>query len=207
MRVVRLGSVTTAIALVVAAGCAPYTCGWDDALEGGSGYRVTLGERYRPGSTTALYVASEDLLSQPPSCGGLDEFASGAVFDVQRQDVFHGTADSCSQWPMTVTSPVITSLGASQEQINTRPNTLRAALTRDWGGGCVTTWELTVHSPGSDPFQTQIATALPVVLASRVLLTSSPSVATACATVTGVPVLGTGGFMCGDVFISSMQRL
>lgn len=201
-RIVALVALATA-----SAGCAPYSCGWDHVIDAASDYRVTLGEAYRTGATTALYSIDEDFSYAPVrSCGALDEFASGAVFDVQRGEASHPTADYCSMWPMTVTSPVLASVSPSRQMLDQRSNALHLALVRDFGGGCVADWELTFHSPGNDPFMAQTPSALPVVVAYRSLRAPAGTVAQACATLVGAPAAA-GVFTCGDAFVSTMSTL
>ena len=206
MRWLRISLVGAAV--VGLAGCAPYSCGWDDAIERSSSYRVTLGEAYGPASTTARYSVAEDFPFRPvPSCGTIDEFVSGAVFDVVRQGASHATSDTCSQWPMTVTSPTLSSIGVSQDLLNTPLNLLRLGLARDFGGGCVASWELTVHSPGDDPFAVQSPSALPVVLGYRALRAPPGAASAACATLVGAATPSSGAFICGDIFVATMTTL
>jgi len=204
MRVARVLSIAAVACLV---GCAPHTCGWDDAISRSDNYRITLVEPYRPGTTTtALYSAAEDLqiASMLPSCGAFDEVTTGAVFDIHRLSASHLTADTCSIWNIEIASPTIASNGAALDQLNVRPNSMRDGLFRDFGGGCTATWELSIHAPGNDPFVTQRADALPVVLAYRVLKASIGSEAAACARLLGLTVSPSSAFLCGDAFVATM---
>lgn len=203
-------SVASVFAVTLVVGCAPYVCGWDDALSRSDNYRVTLVEPYRAGlTTTAMYSMTEDLRIEPapPSCAGFDEVVTGAVFDVSRLATSHPTTDDCSMWDMTVRSPTISSTGPAIDHLNVRPNLLRTGVLRDFGGGCVGTWELTFHAPGNDPFVAQSAAALPVVLAYRVFKAPIGAPVGACAALLGIPPPTSGALICGDTFVATMTAM
>lgn len=206
----RRAAFVVATALVAAAACVPGTsCGWDDVLVADGTYRLTLGEVYSSSSTTARFSVAEALTGYPlPSCAGLDEIASGEQIDLHLVGGTR-TADACSRWDIEIGSPAITSTGPFEITLNQHPtNLMRQGLTRDFGGGCVMGWEFTVHSPGNDPFATQVSSALPVVVAYRLGLAPRGAAATACATLLGVtPPAPSVDFRCGDMFVSTLEQL
>lgn len=179
------------------------SCRWDEHLRGGASYEIELLERYAE-STTTTYDPSLDLTRPAPSCGVFDEVAAGQALTVRLQE--RPISLACSLWNAEVTDPPV-SLGPRLSLIinNRSYNQLVASTRRDFGDGCVGSWELSVHAPEDDPFAEQVAGALPVVLAYRVFV-AAPEGLDACAALLGREPPEGAAVICGDAFVASMSE-
>lgn len=176
-------------------------CGWDEHLTAGASYDVEIIERYDAESSTAVYDPSLDLTRPAESCGAFDEVIPGATFVVRLDRVL-----DCSFWNAEVTDPPV-SLGTRLALIinNRSYNQIVASTRRDFGGGCIGSWELSVHAPANDPFRVQLPGTLPVVVAYRVFV-AAPESLDACAVRLGrEPPEGTA-VICGDPFVAMMRE-
>jgi hypothetical protein len=180
-------------------------CGWDEALELGASYDVDLIEAYTPASVTVSYTPALDLTRPAPTCGALDGVAAGDTFTILLNDGPDASQD-CSFWFAEITSPSL-ELGMRNPIIgnNQSHNQIVTSGQRDFGGGCVGGWELSVHAPEDDPFRDQLAGARPVVVAYRIFGAAAEANAACSALVGREPT--EGPFTCGDAFAASMTRL
>ncbi len=194
------------VVLLVISGCrVEQPCGWDEELEEDASYEVTLLEAYTPESTMAFYTPSLGLTRPALSCGALDEVIVGDTFGIRMvQSPRQNIAQRCSFWVAEVTFPSI-DLGSRLPLLinNQSYNQITVSGSRDFGGGCVGGWELSLHSPNSDPFAPQPVGGTPVVMAYRVF-GAEPEANAACSALVGREPTD-GYFTCGDAFVASMR--
>ncbi len=192
------------VIFLVVSGCRNnQPCGWDEELSLGVSYDVELLELYTPESTMAFYLPGLDLTRPAPTCSALDGIDAGDVFTIRLTQA-PGTNMRCSYWQGEFVSPPIDLGMRLPGLINNRSyNNLAISGRRDFGGGCVGGWELSLHSPNSDPFAPQPVGGTPVVMAYRVF-GAEPEANAACSALVGREPTD-GYFTCGDAFVASMR--
>lgn len=191
-----------ALVLPSGAGCVvEQPCGWDEAIDVNAPYDITLVEQYSEASTTALYFEEHDLTRPAPTCGTLGDLAVGETWTI---NVLERPELRCSFYRGEVLSPPVELGTPISILINNRSHNMVAVSgTWDFGDGCRGPWELSIHSPGDNPFREQTPGTIPAVLAYRVFNADGETSNDACAALFGADP--SEFFRCGDAFVARME--
>jgi hypothetical protein len=171
-------------------------------IEENASYDITLIEQYSEASTTALYFEEHDLTRPAPTCAMLGDATPGETFTVRVLEREPGAR--CSFFLGEIVAPRVDLGTRIRILLNDREaNVIIASGNRDFGGGCRGPWELSIHSPGDNPFREQTPGTVPAVLAYRVFNADGETSNAACAARIGADP--SEFFRCGDAFVARME--